>query len=138
MDSATARRTLLAQHEQIRGHLAVCSKLAASVRGGEPARAELDAALAQLRGVFNDHNAFETEMVRPLLKGRPEWATTLVDRMLEEHVAEHAAFWELLVGSVDEVAAMMDDLVDELDAHMAAEERTFLNPQVLRDPPAPR
>jgi hypothetical protein len=26
----------------------------------------------------------------------------------------------------------MDDLVDELDAHMAAEERTFLSPRVLR------
>jgi hypothetical protein len=138
MENQAARRTLLAQHEQIRGHLAACSSLAARVRSGEPARAELDAELARLRGVFNDHNALETELVRPLLKGRPHWGAALVDRMLEEHVAEHAAFWELLVGSVDEVAGMMDDLVDELDAHMAAEERTFLSPQVLGDAPAPR
>ena len=51
--------------------------------------------------------------------------------MLEEHVAEHAAFRELLVGTAEDVAARMDDLVDELDAHMAAEERTFLNAAVL-------
>ena len=51
--------------------------------------------------------------------------------MLEEHVAEHAAFWEMLTGSTVEVAARMDELIDELDAHMAAEERTFLSPLVL-------
>ena len=55
----------------------------------------------------------------------------LIDRMLEEHVGEHAAFWEALAGSPDGVALRIDDLVDELDAHMAAEERTFLSPLVL-------
>jgi hypothetical protein len=51
--------------------------------------------------------------------------------MLEEHVAEHAAFWDLLAGPASEVAARMDELLEELDAHMAAEERTFLSPLVL-------
>ena len=50
----------------------------------------------------------------------------------EEHVAEHAALWEMLTGEVGEVAARMSDLIDDLDAHMAAEERTFLSPLVLR------
>ena len=44
----------------------------------------------------------------------------LVDRMLEEHVAEHAAFWELLTGTRGEVAARIAALAEELDAHMAA------------------
>jgi hypothetical protein len=53
--------------------------------------------------------------------------------MLDEHLAEHAAFWELLAGTPAEVAARMDDLADQLDSHMAAEERTFLAPVTLRD-----
>ena len=68
-----------------------------------------------------------------MLEGSPGWGTVLIDRMLEEHVAEHATFWTLLAGSVDEVAGRIDDLIDEIDAHMAAEERTFLSPAVLRD-----
>jgi hypothetical protein len=57
----------------------------------------------------------------------------LVDRMLEEHVAEHAAFWEILSGTRGEIADPIDDLADEIDAHMLAEERTFLSPVTLRD-----
>jgi hypothetical protein len=53
--------------------------------------------------------------------------------MLEEHFAEHTAFWETLAGSAADVASRMDDLVDRLDAHMAAEERTFLSPLVLHE-----
>jgi hypothetical protein len=53
--------------------------------------------------------------------------------MLEEHVAEHAAFWELLSGTQAEVAERIGELAEELDAHMAAEERTFLSPVTLRD-----
>jgi hypothetical protein len=53
--------------------------------------------------------------------------------MFEEHVAEHAAFWVLLSGTRAEVAARIEELADQLDAHMAAEERTFLAPATLRD-----
>ena len=53
--------------------------------------------------------------------------------MLEEHVAEHSAFWDYLKGTRGEVADKISDLAEELDAHMAAEERTFLSPVTLRD-----
>ena len=69
----------------------------------------------------------------PLLHNSPDWGAVLIDRMLEEHVAEHSAFWERMSGSVHEVAARIDDLVEELESHMAAEERTFLSPAVLRE-----
>jgi iron-sulfur cluster repair protein YtfE (RIC family) len=133
MDAETARSTLLAQHDQIRVQLNRCSVLARRMLEGEPVHIELDEVLAQLRDAFAEHNASETELVRPLLRGSPNWGALLVDRMLEEHVAEHAAFWELLAGSAVDVAARMDDLVDELDAHMVAEERTFLSPLVLHE-----
>jgi len=131
MDAEAARQKLLAQHDQIREHLNACRTWARRLRGGEPVQPELDATLARLRDDFIAHNATETEVVRPLLRGSPGWGTVLIDRMLEEHVAEHAAFWDALAGSASEVVARMDELIEELDAHMAAEERTFLSPLVL-------
>jgi iron-sulfur cluster repair protein YtfE (RIC family) len=131
MEAELARKILLDQHDRIRTHLDRCSVLGRRLRNGEPLLVELDEALATLRADFAVHNTTESELVRPLLHESPGWGNVLVDRMLEEHVAEHAAFWELLSGPVDEVVTRIDDLVDELDAHMAAEERTFLSPLVL-------
>lgn len=132
MDAEAARHILVAQHDQIRAHLHDCSALAQRLRKGEPIHDELDAALAQLRSDLMEHNTTEGDLIRLLLRDSPDWGTRLVDRMSEEHVAEHAALWGMLAGSADEVAARMNDLVDDLDAHMAAEERTFLSPVVLR------
>ena len=67
-----------------------------------------------------------------VLAGTDRWGAKLVDRMAEEHIAEHAAFWELLSGTRTEVVARICELAEELDAHMAAEERTFLSPEVVR------
>ena len=136
MEPTTARQTLLAQHERLRGHLADCSDLAHRIRDGEPVQAALDAALDGLRRDFAEHNQAETSVLRPLLAASSEWGKLLIDRMLEEHLAEHAVFWDMLDGTAAAIAAHIDDLVDELDAHMAAEERTFLSPQVLRNAPA--
>jgi iron-sulfur cluster repair protein YtfE (RIC family) len=133
MEADAARRMLLAQHDQLREHLNHCSVLARRVLEGEPVHVELEAALGKLRHALMEHNATETNLVRPLLRGSTRWGALLVDRMLEEHVAEHAAFWDMLTGSPADVASRMNDLVDELDAHMAAEERTFLSPLVLHD-----
>jgi len=138
MDSAEIRRTLLGQHEQIRAHLNGCSVLARRLLGGAPVQGELDAALTRLRADFIEHNIVETALVRPLLGDAAGRGALLVDRMFEEHVAEHAAFWQMLAGPAQEVAGRMDDLVDELDAHMAAEERTFLSPQALHVTTLPR
>ncbi len=135
MDAETARRTLLAQHQEIRIHLNACSLWARRLRDGEPVEHDLDAAVAQLREDLIKHNTTETDLVRPLLRDSSGWGTALIDRMQEEHVAEHTAFWDLLAGSAPGIAARMEELVEELDAHMAAEERTFLNPLVL-DPAA--
>jgi hypothetical protein len=133
MDANAVRKTLVAQHGRIGRYLARCQVLAHSLRNGEAVELELDAALAQLRAGFNEHNAAETGLIRSLLGESSHWGTQLVERMLEEHIAEHAAFCQTLAGSARDVAAGMDDLVEELDAHMAAEERTFLSPLVLAD-----
>lgn len=128
---------LLAQHDRLRARLGDCSVLARRVLEGEQLHAVLDEELDALRRELGEHNLLETSMLQPLLHATSAWSKVLLDRMMEEHVAEHAAFWDILSGSTHEVAARMDDLVDELDAHMAAEERTFLSPQVLRDDRGP-
>jgi iron-sulfur cluster repair protein YtfE (RIC family) len=133
MDATEARTTLLAQHEQLRLLLDICTRLAGQQRAGEPVIAELDQALAELRDEFADHNSLETAVIAELLQGPAAWGSLMVDRMLEEHVAEHAAFWELLSGSHAEVAERIGELAEELDAHMSAEERTFLSPMTLRE-----
>jgi iron-sulfur cluster repair protein YtfE (RIC family) len=132
MTPESARQLLLTQHESLRRRLETCTRLARLFRDSEPLGRELDFALEELRREFAAHNDTETTLVRRLLHGPTTWSAQMIDRMLEEHVAEHAAFWELLSGSRSEVASRIDDLADELDAHMAAEERTFLAPVTLR------
>jgi hypothetical protein len=133
MDAQTARTKLLVQHEQIRTDLASCVALAHRLGNGDEPRAAFDLAIAQLRVDVDEHTATETLLVDNLLQGAAEWGTVLVDRMTEEHVGVHDALWAALSGPPEDVAGRMEDLAEELDAHMAAEERTFLSPQVLRD-----
>jgi len=133
MNATEARTALLDQHARIRRHLELCTSLAHRHRAGHDVGSELDEALGRLRGDFSDHNQTETAIIGELLHGPAAWGSLLVDRMLEEHVAEHAAFWEILSGTRAEIAARFDELAEELDAHMAAEERTFLSPVTLRD-----
>jgi iron-sulfur cluster repair protein YtfE (RIC family) len=146
MDRGTIRNILLAQHQRIRDDIAACRQLSTRFIAGESIAAELDAALAQLRSNFAEHNRTETDLLLPLLlqasHGRGTRGTRMAERMLEEHAAEHAAFWERIGGPRREVAENLPDLSEELEAHMAAEERTFLSQVILRadeiDRPLPR
>ncbi len=135
MNAHEIRLALLSQHERLRAQVQTCTRLAKLFREGHHTGRELDDALALLREEFSAHNQAESTVIRRLLQGTTTVEALLVDRMLEEHVAEHAAFWELLAGTHAEAAARIDDLADELDAHMAAEERTFLAPMTLRGQP---
>lgn len=133
MNAENTRRFLLAQHDQLRAHVQTATRLAKLHRAGHNPGPELDMALEVLREEFAAHNQTETTAISQLMHGPAAWGSLLIDRMFEEHIAEHAVFWELLSGTRSEVAARIDDLADELEAHMAAEERTFLAPVTLRD-----
>lgn len=133
MSASEIRAKLIAQHDHLRVHLGACVRLARLLRVGEHVGVELDFELALLRDELAEHNATEGAAVAQLLHGPSAWSSLMIDRMLEEHIAEHAAFWELLAGTRSEVAGRIEDLAEEIDAHMAAEERTFLSPVTLRD-----
>lgn len=133
MSAEKTRLLLLAQHARLRDYVDSCTRLARLYRAGESTGEELDNALDVLREEFTLHNDTESAVIAELLHGPAAWGSLLIDRMLEEHAAEHAAFWDLLSGTRGEVAGRIDELADELEAHMAAEERTFLAPATLRD-----
>jgi len=132
MNAQSTRRLLLVQHAQIRADLASCVALAEKLVAGTASRATFDQAVAQLRFDIDEHTGTETLAIRDLLEDAEEWGTVLLDRMVEEHVGAHDALWAALTGSSHEIAARMKDLAEQLDAHMAAEERTFLSPKVLQ------
>jgi hypothetical protein len=136
MDRNTIRNQLLAQHERIRQDVATCRVLAEWLRGGEPVERAFELARARLRADFDEHNRTETGLLLPLLlptsHGSETRGALLAERMLEEHAAEHDAFWKRIDRPLHDVAACMDELIEELEAHMAAEERTFLSPLILR------
>jgi hypothetical protein len=115
MTAEHTRRTLLAQHERLRDHIRACTRLAKIYRATGGVGTELDAALELLREEFAAHNEAETTVIRRLLHGPATWSVLMIDRMFEEHVAEHAVFWDLLSQPRDEVAERIDDLADEPD-----------------------
>ena len=135
MTPGEARLRCLAQHEWLRANLMQTGSLARRYLAGEPVAHELDVNLRRLREAYVAHNAFELSVLEPLIRDADAWGPARVARMLEEHGAEHQALEELLSGSTTEVALRFDDFAELVDAHMAAEERTFLSAQVLRDDP---
>jgi iron-sulfur cluster repair protein YtfE (RIC family) len=133
MEPTQARAVLLEQHERLRQLLGDAQALAARVLAGEGTEAELQACLDVLRAAFAEHNASEESLLEPILRLDFAWGPARIARMIEEHAAEHASFRAVLATPALAIAARMDDLVEDVDAHMAAEERTFLSPGVLRD-----
>jgi iron-sulfur cluster repair protein YtfE (RIC family) len=133
MKPSEARALLLGQHAVLRDLMRVAEQAASRyLRGGAEA-AEVDKAVADLRKAFAEHNRSEESLLLPMLRAGDAWGPQRIERMVEEHVEEHATFRALMEGSAAEVAPRMADLDEELDAHMEAEERTFLSAGVLRD-----
>lgn len=133
MEPTQARTVLLEQHERLRRLLAEVQVVADRALAGETVVAELQQHLDELRSAFAEHNTSEEALLEPILRLDFAWGPARIARMLEEHGAEHASFREAMAGPVLEIAARMAELIEEIDAHMAAEERTFLSPSVLRD-----
>jgi len=134
-----ARDQLLSQHEELRELFGKAAALAGQVLADSAAGTaprdlpDLRGLLTRLLGAMAAHNATEEALLEPMLRDSDAWGPQRVARMMEEHKGEHAAFVAALTGGELEVAARLAELAEELDAHMMAEERTFLSPSVLRD-----
>jgi len=135
MHPSEARLRCLAQHEWLRAMLMQTRTLARRFLAGEPVERSLETSLRRLRRAYTAHNAFEFSVLEPMLRDTDAWGPARVARMIEEHGAEHEALEELLAGTTQEVAMRFDEFDELVDAHMTAEERTFLSVQVLHDDP---
>jgi iron-sulfur cluster repair protein YtfE (RIC family) len=127
------RQHLLRQHGWLRELLNEARALAAQLVDGKPVEDPLAKIIDRLARTLAEHNAAEEAILEPILRDADAWGPVRVKRMFEEHTGEHAAFRAALVGDTPTVAARIADLAEELEAHMDAEERTFLSPAVLRD-----
>jgi iron-sulfur cluster repair protein YtfE (RIC family) len=130
-DPRETRAELLAQHGEIRKLLAYAATIAADLLKGMPVESRFEQAMVAVRAALLRHNQQEEAMLVPLLAGRDRWSAQRIARMVEEHTGEHATIQRMLVGPALEVADRLGELIEDLDAHMAAEERTVLNPTVL-------
>lgn len=126
MRPVDAREELLAQHHRLRELLA----RALDLRERHDALREL---MHVVLRAFRDHNDFEEALLRPLLTATGCWGQARIDRMLEEHREEHRVFLEFFAQPPAAIAEGLLDFIEEVDAHMAAEERVFLNASILRD-----
>lgn len=133
MNPGKARVRLLAQHEWLRAMLRQTRALARRLAADDPVTGAMAASMRELCEAYAHHNAYERSLLEPILRHADGPGPARVARMSEEHRAEHAALEELRAGADLEVALRFDDVADLLDAHLAAEERTFLSTQVLRD-----
>lgn len=133
MEPSVARARLLSQHEGLRDRLGTMLALAERFRAGTTPEEEIIAALDALRDAFEEHNRFEESLLEPMLRETDAFGEVRVARMVGEHSEEHRAFMVFLGGPVDDVVRGLADFIEEIAAHMEAEERTFLHPAVLRD-----
>jgi len=133
MTPSEARSKLLQQHDRLRELVGHAGDLAARLLRGEFVLVKFSRALLELRNALRQHNQAEEALLEPLLRSGDAAASLRVNRMTEEHATEHAVMRAVLVGTGKDVAVRMADFAEDLLAHMAAEERTFLSPAVLRD-----
>lgn len=129
--AADMRRVVLLQHARLREGLAAVQRLAASGRADHDVDLAVAGAIEAARVAFELHNRTEESLLRPLLEASTGAAAARIERMLEEHRAEHALLLEALRAPDAELLGRFDDLVEEVLAHMEAEERTFLHPHSL-------
>src|SRR5688572_16253288 len=120
---------LLSQHRALREMMDRCDALANEIdRGMDPS--PLTHEVAKLRAAFGAHNEFEERLLRPMLYAHDAFATARIDRLVDDHIAEHRAMRAQLRD--DTPTATLRDLIDMLRIHLDAEERYLLTPQVLR------
>jgi iron-sulfur cluster repair protein YtfE (RIC family) len=133
MKPSQALLSLLEQHARLRDLAGAALSAAARRLAADGPTSAFHQSIVDLRRALAEHNVCEEAFLSPMLHADTTMGAARVKRMMEEHVAEHAAFRAAIQGDDLEVARGLPDLVEELEAHMQAEERTFLSPAVLRD-----
>lgn len=131
VEPTEVRTRLLEQHEGLRRMLREAIGVALRLLAGEAVSRDLERRLRELRSAYAAHNHYEETVLEPLLIRDAGVGPARIARMLEEHVAEHRELEAFLTRPAAEIAPDLVDFVEQLEAHMQAEERTFLSPRAL-------
>lgn len=140
VDAGAARHGILQQHEWIRVVLDRCGA-AAKARLEDDAPAEsVVSAISELRSAMVAHLAFEESVLLPLLRDDLPLGPARADRLLDEHTRQRAMLDVLLEEAraqpdLPVLAMKLAFLTEWLYADMLEEERSLLNPDVVRDDP---
>jgi hypothetical protein len=121
---------LKAQHDALRGMMDRCEALADELDAGSKSPVQLLREVSRLRLAFDAHNTYEEQLLRPVLLGGDTFAGVRIDRMIEDHVAEHRMMRQQLSSPA---TSDLRDVIETLRAHLEAEERYLLTAKVLRD-----
>lgn len=128
IEARQALRELFDQHESLRAMMDHCEQLADDIDRGRGDLGAVVREVSRLRVVFEAHNRFEEQVLRPLLRDLDAFEGVRIDHMFADHVEEHRA----LTGGLDAPLAELRATLDRLRVHLAAEERYFLSARVLR------
>jgi Hemerythrin HHE cation binding domain len=138
MTPSEIREELLSQHASLRGRLHAARLSVARWARGEAPRILIRTALAELGEALRSHNANEESSLRALILVGDAWGPARVEIMDQGHVDEHAALCDALLSveyaeSPSAGAEQFERFYKRILEHMAREEETFLNAEVVRD-----
>jgi hypothetical protein len=141
LDSDTARRAILGQHERIRTLLHHAHSIAdASLDGHAPAPDSVASAIGDIRTTMEVHLAFEEKVLLPILRDDLPVGPERADRLVDEHTRQRALLATLhreacAHPELPALAAKLSYLTEWLLTDMVEEEQSLLKPEVVRDDP---
>ena len=140
MDPSQVRRTILRDHDHLRGALDALEVQARALVRGE--LAPVERALEGLRGMkqrFLDHLDLEESIMVPALREADAWGPERARQVLDEH-REQRAELEALVEELERpgvspgvVGTRILEWIEALRVDMVHEEKAVLSPDLLRD-----
>lgn len=133
MDATQIRTQLLTQHAELRALIEQArAAIGHSSMSGPEGDNALAASVGRLASALRVHNAREEQLLKGILATVDAWGPARAEIMDERHTAEHKELHaEFVDASLDRerVRQLLDRLLD----HMAYEEKSFLNEDVLRE-----
>jgi hypothetical protein len=139
LDAGTARGVILGQHVRIRALLERARTIAEAALDGTPRSPDAVAsAIGDIRTIMEVHLAFEEKALLPILRDDPPLGPARADQLLDEHVRQRETLARLhqeacVAPSRPMLAAKLAFLTSWLLTDMDEEERSILNPDVVRD-----
>jgi hypothetical protein len=144
MKAGELRDALLAEHRDVRGHVDASRRVAERWTDGGASWIDVRDELARLADVLRSHNLHEERALRELVRSVDATTGTSREHVMDEaHISEHHVTLDALIrvcraGDPGRERPHLEAFFSRLLAHMAWEEKSFLNATVLPDDDAPQ